>query len=568
LNPTWAIGASKAEIFSFTNKQVGNATEILFKCFDWDRFDADDRMGQITVPLKDLKDHKLHDEWYTLVPQKSGDKVSGKIRLKLQIKKASKRKVKHSVLWNAIKASDLVAVKESIPKHTDWNEIGDEDVSLLHLALAPTPMSADAEQILLALLKNAGSKVGLQDAQGNTPLHDFCRKYKSPSCKEAFDLFIQKGADVNFGNLEGETPLHQVVFNPSLKILLAELLIAAGASVNQTNNHGDSCVHYSMASGRTDLIKLWIAHDGDFSMKGSTGKSAIELAQTPSVRSCVRDSLEVAQWLRKNGLEKWIGPFIEQEIYLFLLVDLDENALQMIVPNKEDRERIISKAKAMKDGKFMKREETFLRRTAHLEKQNQTKQKEIMLRNKLKSSVQTRPEGTDKSQTWEIDISDLDFSKKLGDGAAGEVYKGQWRSKNVAIKVLKATNDQAVVEEFIREFSIMVNVQSPYLVEFFGATLKEKLSMVMELCDRGSLYKVLRDPGSIGWDLGLAMLSDVANGISVLHHHNPIIVHRDLKTLNVLVTKDWKCKVADFGLSRFQVDENAPTLHKCRGTYA
>lgn len=43
----------------------------------------------------------------------------------------------------------------------------------------------------------------MTDAYGNTPLHDFCRKFKLPSCKKAFDLFISKGADVNIGNGEG-----------------------------------------------------------------------------------------------------------------------------------------------------------------------------------------------------------------------------------------------------------------------------------------------------------------------------------------------------------------------------
>jgi len=117
----------------------------------------------------------------------------------------------------------------------------------------------------------------------------------------------------------------------------------------------------------------------------------------------------------------------------------------------------------------------------------------------------------------------------------------------------------------------MVNVKSPHLVEFYGATLKEKLTMVMELCERGSLYGVLREPAvtcPLTWELGISMLDDIAQGISVLHHHNPVIVHRDLKTLNVLVTKNHKCKVADFGLSRFQVPDNTPTLNKCRGTYA
>jgi ankyrin repeat protein len=571
LNPVWAIGASKSEVFTFTNKQVGKSGEVVFRCFDWDRFDADDRMGQVTMTLKDLKDQKMHDNWYPLVPQKSGDKVKGKLHLRVQIKKASKKKVKHSLLWNAVKTTSLREVKEHAEKHSDWNETGDDDISLLHLALAPAQVNSDAEQILITLLTFVpASNINAQDANGNTPLHDFCRKYKSPSCKQAFDLFIQKGADVNLGNNDGETPLHHVVFNPSLKILLAELLISKGALINQKNNHGDSCVHYSMSSGRTDLIKLWVANEGNFDVVGSQGKTAIALAQTPSVESCVRDSLEVAKWLRSNGFEKYIGAFVEQEIYLFLLVDLDENAIGMIVADPEDRTKIIAKAKAKKDGKFMKREDTFRRKAQHLEKQNQNRQKEITLRNRLKNSVQSGviKEDDDKLMSWEIDINDLDFSKKLGDGAAGEVYKGHWRSRAVAIKVLKATNDQAVVDEFCREFSIMVNVQSPYLVEFFGATLKEKLSMVMELCERGSLYKVLREPGDISWELGMSVLSDCANGMAVLHHHNPVIVHRDLKTLNVLVTKDWRCKVADFGLSRFHVDENAPTLHKCRGTYA
>jgi len=64
------------------------------------------------------------------------------------------------------------------------------------------------------------------------------------------------------------------------------------------------------------------------------------------------------------------------------------------------------------------------------------------------------------------------------------------------------------------------------------------------------------------------MLQHIVKGIQVLHNHKPPIMHRDLKTLNVLVTADFSCRVADFGLSRFDTTTWIDTLKKCRGTYA
>jgi len=64
------------------------------------------------------------------------------------------------------------------------------------------------------------------------------------------------------------------------------------------------------------------------------------------------------------------------------------------------------------------------------------------------------------------------------------------------------------------------------------------------------------------------MIEGIVGGILTLHSHNPPILHRDLKTLNVLVTSDFMCKVCDFGLSRFETPSNAETLLKCRGTIA
>jgi len=173
---------------------------------------------------------------------------------------------------------------------------------------------------------------------------------------------------------------------------------------------------------------------------------------------------------------------------------------------------------------------------------------------------------------WEIDLSDLEFVQSLGHGASGFVYKGSYKSSiPVAIKLLKASNSdpEKEVQEFIKEFSIALKVASPYIVHFYGATLKNKLCMVMEFCEKGSLYHLLKDPDFyLDWDRTFTMLEETVMGILALHDHQPSILHRDLKTLNVLVTSDYKCKVCDFGLCRFNTSSNVDTLLKCRGTYA
>jgi serine/threonine protein kinase len=81
----------------------------------------------------------------------------------------------------------------------------------------------------------------------------------------------------------------------------------------------------------------------------------------------------------------------------------------------------------------------------------------------------------------------------------------------------------------------MNEVKSPYMIQFYGVSLKP-LSMIMEYCSRGSLYHVLNDRSlDIGWERALGFALDMARGINTLHTWKTPIVHRDLKSLNLLV---------------------------------
>jgi len=170
---------------------------------------------------------------------------------------------------------------------------------------------------------------------------------------------------------------------------------------------------------------------------------------------------------------------------------------------------------------------------------------------------------------WEIDPADLSVEQSLGTGASGEVFKGTYLNQTVAIKMLYLRgNPEKETEEFIKEFSILVNVKSPYIVKFYGASLSHKLCMVMEYCEYGSLYNVLHDPEvEWHWNFSFQVVSEIIKGIQALHHNDPPIIHRDLKTLNVVVTEEKHCKLADFGLSRFDTSTNLDSLKKFKGTY-
>jgi len=171
--------------------------------------------------------------------------------------------------------------------------------------------------------------------------------------------------------------------------------------------------------------------------------------------------------------------------------------------------------------------------------------------------------------SWILHNADIEFTVKLGSGASGTVYKGLYKGAEIAVKVLKTEQSEKELLEFKKEFHIMSTIQSPYIVFFFGACLEPKLCMVMELCSRGSLYHAIQEPSvELTWDRLFASSLQMVKGVDCLHSHDPQVVHRDFKSLNVMVTEKWQCKVGDFGLSRFNTETQKETLNKMRGTFA
>ncbi|KAI7747040.1 hypothetical protein M8C21_029981, partial [Ambrosia artemisiifolia] len=155
----------------------------------------------------------------------------------------------------------------------------------------------------------------------------------------------------------------------------------------------------------------------------------------------------------------------------------------------------------------------------------------------------------------EISWEDITLGERIGLGSYGEVYRGDWHGTEVAVKRFL---DQEVTVEFLEEFKsevgIMKRIRHPNVVLFMGAvTRAPHLSIVTEFLPRGSLYRLIHRPNNqLDIRRRLRMALHAARGMNYLHNCTPVIVHRDLKSPNLLVDKNWVVKVCDFGLSRMK----------------
>ncbi|GAM17330.1 hypothetical protein SAMD00019534_005050 [Acytostelium subglobosum LB1] len=154
----------------------------------------------------------------------------------------------------------------------------------------------------------------------------------------------------------------------------------------------------------------------------------------------------------------------------------------------------------------------------------------------------------------EIGPEEIQTESILGDGSFGTVYKGRCRQKDVAVKVMLKQVDEKTLKDFRKEVAIMSTIFHPNIVLFLGActSLQGKLMICTELM-KGNLETLLMDPNiKLPLITRMRMAKDAALGILWLHSSNPVFIHRDLKTSNLLVDANLNVKVCDFGLSQIK----------------
>lgn len=168
-------------------------------------------------------------------------------------------------------------------------------------------------------------------------------------------------------------------------------------------------------------------------------------------------------------------------------------------------------------------------------------------------------------ELYEVDPAAIHFCEKVGTGCTAEVFRAMWGDRVVAVKQIdwnKSNMGHKEQRAFDREVAIMPRLQHENLVAFLGVCSQQRpFKILTEFCAGGCCFELLHncDQVDLQWPQQFKMCKDVASAMNYLHSFDPQIVHRDLKSLNLLLRdmvtgpKDTPVvKVSDFGLSRMK----------------
>lgn len=155
---------------------------------------------------------------------------------------------------------------------------------------------------------------------------------------------------------------------------------------------------------------------------------------------------------------------------------------------------------------------------------------------------------------WRIERSEVTLSKVIGRGSFGMVRQGAWHGTAVAAKEIVRIAGRH--DPTANELDVLARIRHPNICLFMGAIVDDEgVVLVSELARRGSLWNILRDLEGralrgfekLPFDMRVELARDITRGLG--HIHSVGLVHGDIKSANVLVTKNWRAKIGDFGFA-------------------
>lgn len=154
-------------------------------------------------------------------------------------------------------------------------------------------------------------------------------------------------------------------------------------------------------------------------------------------------------------------------------------------------------------------------------------------------------------------VEGLEIKRLLGEGSFGVVYKGKWHGKFVAVKQLRHDifwSHPEEVENFRRECAILRTLKHSNIVQMYEAVFPDNNPpiLITELlwCDLCAFYKDSKTSPKVSLDETIRIMLDVGEGLKFLHVRDDPIIHRDIKSHNILLDSKLRAKIADLGQAK------------------
>ena len=167
-----------------------------------------------------------------------------------------------------------------------------------------------------------------------------------------------------------------------------------------------------------------------------------------------------------------------------------------------------------------------------------------------------------------IGMEDIKMKRVIGEGGFGTVHDALMRGTHVAVKVLHAHRlHRASIKDLIREANILSQLKHPNVMAFYGVVLEPPTyAMVMQYLGEGSIMEKLGDPDAeLPWSTRIRWALGLSSGVAYLHSCDPVIIHGDIKSANVLLDARMSAVLCDFGMAKIKTESSASTASGGKG---
>ncbi|CAG8533801.1 3489_t:CDS:2 [Paraglomus brasilianum] len=166
-----------------------------------------------------------------------------------------------------------------------------------------------------------------------------------------------------------------------------------------------------------------------------------------------------------------------------------------------------------------------------------------------------------------IPYAELEIGRKLGSGGFKDCYEGKYINKPVAIGEIRMINFSAnEFQEIKHEINVLKQLLHENVTRFIGVSADTKqFCLITELCEHGDLFDYMRRTPKPTISQQIMFMHDISLGVNYLHTRRPSIIHRDLKSMNILISINLRAKINDFGLARIRQRAN-DSMHTQCGT--